>query len=164
MLDPTALGHAPSPEGMNMSVSPRNIPCFTADGTADRQSLFLLACAYGRGMICSASPPPGSEFLNLYLQLILIYVGINIILTISLNLINGYMGEFSVGHAGFMAIGAYIASLMTIHVFPSKLRPLLPAGDTGRRPWRGALSVFLLRYLLLKRGAIISPLSRWPSA
>jgi branched-chain amino acid transport system permease protein len=60
------------------------------------------------------------EFLNLYLQLILIYVGINIILTISLNLINGYMGEFSVGHAGFMAVGAYVASLMTIHVFPSE--------------------------------------------
>jgi branched-chain amino acid transport system permease protein len=58
------------------------------------------------------------EFVDLYLQLILIYVGINIILTVSLNLINGYMGEFSVGHAGFMAVGAYIASLLTVHVFP----------------------------------------------
>jgi branched-chain amino acid transport system permease protein len=58
------------------------------------------------------------EFLDLYLQLILIYVGINIILTVSLNLINGYMGEFSVGHAGFMAVGAYVASLLTVHVFP----------------------------------------------
>ena len=45
-------------------------------------------------------------------------MGINIILTVSLNLINGYMGEFSVGHAGFMAVGAYIASLLTVHVFP----------------------------------------------
>ncbi len=59
------------------------------------------------------------ELLDLYLQLIIIYVGINIILTVSLNLINGYMGEFSVGHAGFMAVGAYIASLLTIHVFPA---------------------------------------------
>ncbi len=58
------------------------------------------------------------ELLDLYLQLILIYVGINIILTVSLNLINGYMGEFSVGHAGFMAVGAYVASLLTVHVFP----------------------------------------------
>lgn len=58
------------------------------------------------------------EFLDLYLQLVLIYVGINIILTASLNLINGYMGEFSVGHAGFMAVGAYTASLLTVHVFP----------------------------------------------
>jgi len=59
------------------------------------------------------------DFLDLYLQLILIYVGINIILTVSLNLINGYMGEFSVGHAGFMAVGAYIASLLTVHAFPA---------------------------------------------
>lgn len=58
------------------------------------------------------------EFLDLYLQLILIYAGINIILTVSLNLVNGYMGEFSVGHAGFMAVGAYIASLITVYVFP----------------------------------------------
>jgi len=65
------------------------------------------------------------EFLDLYLQLILMYVGINIILTVSLNLINGYMGEFSVGHAGFMAVGAYIASLLTVHVFPPDAQNLL---------------------------------------
>jgi branched-chain amino acid transport system permease protein len=59
------------------------------------------------------------DILDLYLQLILIYVGINIILTVSLNLINGYMGEFSIGHAGFMAIGAYVASLLTVNIFPS---------------------------------------------
>jgi branched-chain amino acid transport system permease protein len=59
------------------------------------------------------------NILDLYLQLILIYVGINIILTVSLNLINGYMGEFSIGHAGFMAIGAYVASLLTVNIFPS---------------------------------------------
>ena len=59
------------------------------------------------------------DLLDLYLQLILIYVGINIILTVSLNLVNGYMGEFSIGHAGFMAIGAYTASLLTVNVFPA---------------------------------------------
>ncbi len=58
------------------------------------------------------------SFLNLYWQQILIYVGINIILTVSLNLVNGYMGEFSVGHAGFMAVGAYVASILTVWVFP----------------------------------------------
>jgi branched-chain amino acid transport system permease protein len=61
------------------------------------------------------------DFVDLYLQLILIYLGINIILTVSLNLINGYMGEFSVGHAGFMAIGAYVASLLTVHVLPGSM-------------------------------------------
>ena len=52
-------------------------------------------------------------------------MGINIILTVSLNLINGYMGEFSVGHAGFMAVGAYVASLLTVHVFPPGAQNLL---------------------------------------
>jgi branched-chain amino acid transport system permease protein len=61
------------------------------------------------------------ELLDPYVQLILMYVGINIILTLSLNLINGYMGEFSVGHAGFMAIGAYVASFLTVKVIPADL-------------------------------------------
>ena len=61
------------------------------------------------------------EILDLYIQLILMYVGINIILTLSLNLINGYMGEFSVGHAGFMAVGAYIASFLTVKIFPANM-------------------------------------------
>lgn len=55
--------------------------------------------------------------LDQYLQLILMYIGINIILALSLNLVNGYMGEFSVGHAGFMSIGAYTASLITVKAF-----------------------------------------------
>jgi branched-chain amino acid transport system permease protein len=49
-----------------------------------------------------------------YIQLIIQYIGINIILTVSLNLINGYMGEFNCGHAGFMGAGAYIASIVTV--------------------------------------------------
>ena len=61
------------------------------------------------------------ELLDPYVQLIIMYVGINIILTLSLNLINGYMGEFSVGHAGFMAIGAYVASFLTVKVFPAHM-------------------------------------------
>jgi branched-chain amino acid transport system permease protein len=60
------------------------------------------------------------------------YVGINVILAASLNLVNGYMGEFSVGHAGFMAVGAYVASMLTIAAFPAGLSdwlfPLAVAG------------------------------------
>lgn len=44
-----------------------------------------------------------------YLQ-VLLFMGINITLAVSLNLINGYTGQFSLGHAGFMAIGAYAAA------------------------------------------------------
>ena len=56
-------------------------------------------------MLALAWGLPASGALNLYIQQVLMYVGINIILTLTLNLVNGYMGEFSVGHAGFMAIG-----------------------------------------------------------
>ena len=52
-----------------------------------------------------------------YIQFLLAVIGINIILTVSLNLINGYMGEFSVGHAAFMGVGAYVASLLTVGLF-----------------------------------------------
>ena len=46
-------------------------------------------------------------------QLNLLFLGINIILTASLNLINGYTGQFSLGHAGFMAVGAYVGVVLT---------------------------------------------------
>jgi branched-chain amino acid transport system permease protein len=55
---------------------------------------------------------------NGYVEFVLITAGINIILCASLNLVNGYMGEFSVGHAGFMAVGAYAAGLLAVKVLP----------------------------------------------
>lgn len=45
---------------------------------------------------------------------ILISIGINIILAVSLNLVNGYTGQFSLGHAGFMAVGAYASAWLTL--------------------------------------------------
>ena len=61
---------------------------------------------------------PDTGLLNPYVVQILMYVGINMILTLALNLVNGYMGEFSVGHAGFMGIGAYVAAILTVAVLP----------------------------------------------
>lgn len=49
--------------------------------------------------------------------MILIYCGINIILGVSLNIINGITGQFSIGHAGFMAIGAYTSSILSFYFF-----------------------------------------------
>ncbi len=40
--------------------------------------------------------------------------GIYVILALSMNLINGFTGLFSLGHAGFMAIGAYTVALLTM--------------------------------------------------
>ena len=41
---------------------------------------------------------------------------INIILAVSLNLITGFTGQFSLGHAGFMSIGAYICAIITMRM------------------------------------------------
>ena len=49
-----------------------------------------------------------------YVQRIVIIIGINVILVAALNLSNGFTGVFSLGHVGFMAIGAYAASILTL--------------------------------------------------
>src|SRR5690242_17055736 len=47
---------------------------------------------------------------------ILIFIGINMIMATSLNLINGFTGQFSLGHAGFMGTGAYIAAIVSTYM------------------------------------------------
>ena len=54
------------------------------------------------------------RFLNPYLFQVLMLVGINIVLAVSLNLVNGFTGQFSIGHAGFMALGAYASAMFTL--------------------------------------------------
>ena len=63
---------------------------------------------------------------NGYAEIVLATIGINIILCASLNLVNGYMGEFSVGHAGFMGLGAYAAAVCTVKFGFAALVPALP--------------------------------------
>lgn len=46
---------------------------------------------------------------------ILSLTGISIILAVSLNLITGFTGQFSIGHAGFMAVGAYSSVFLTVY-------------------------------------------------
>ena len=77
----------------------------------------LLAIAFAIAITSSYVP-----IFNGYTQIVLITIGINIILCASLNLVNGYMGEFSVGHAGFMSLGAYVSA-----VFTTKWLPDIPA-------------------------------------
>jgi len=54
------------------------------------------------------------RWLNPYYLQILVLIGINVILAVSLNLINGVTGQFSLGHAGFLAIGAYAGAATTL--------------------------------------------------
>jgi branched-chain amino acid transport system permease protein len=53
-----------------------------------------------------------------YVQRIILLSGINIILAVSLNLINGTTGQFSIGHAGFMAVGAYGSAYLGVQLAP----------------------------------------------
>ena len=54
--------------------------------------------------------------LNAYYVQIIVLIGINVILATSLNLINGVTGQFSLGHAGFLAIGAYASAATTLRL------------------------------------------------
>ncbi|MGM0125039.1 branched-chain amino acid transport system permease [Enterococcus sp. AZ194] len=52
--------------------------------------------------------------ITIFTDFIIVNIGINIILACGLNLIIGFSGQFSLGHAGFMAIGAYSAAIMSV--------------------------------------------------
>jgi branched-chain amino acid transport system permease protein len=65
---------------------------------------------------------------NTYYQRILMLCGISVILAVSLNLVNGLTGQFSIGHAGFMAVGGYTAAVLTMRVLPPVLAGMLGAG------------------------------------
>jgi branched-chain amino acid transport system permease protein len=85
--------------------------------------LWLLNLLFSGKLISGVSLPP------YYLQ-ILNLAGINVILAVSLNLVNGFTGQFSIGHAGFMAIGAYVSAYVTV-AWGDRIRSaveFLPAG------------------------------------
>ena len=84
---------------------------------------------------------------NDYRALVLKLTMIAVILTLSLNIINGYQGEFSCSHPGFMAIGAYVSSTLTLIFFANdKLfgTALLPP----------ALGPWLFPFILVAGGAV----------
>src|SRR6266496_1136722 len=92
------------------------------------------------GVVLSAVVSHFSGEINSYYLQIVIFIGINITLAVSLNLINGYTGQFSLGHAGFMAVGAYTAATVTMFLGPRWLGgsgspliflPALTAGGLG---------------------------------
>ena len=107
-----------------MTTLPSTISPWRARWEALMAKRWILPVLVAVGFVLSFAIP-AFGLLDQYVQLILMYVGINIILTASLNLVNGYMGEFSVGHAGFMAVGAYVASILTVRVFPESAQAFL---------------------------------------
>ena len=81
-----------------------------------------------------------------YYQLNLYLLFINIIMATSLNLVNGFLGQLHLGHAGFMAIGAYVSAAMTTRMdlpfIPSLIAGSVVAGIVG----------FLIGYPILRLG------------
>jgi len=82
--------------------------------------------------------------LSKYVIFIMSLIGVYIVAAESLNLTNGYTGLFSLGHAGFMAVGAYTSALLT---FPVKSReifviarlPFILGGPEAQWPFMPAL-------------------------
>jgi len=80
-------------------------------GKNKKEVLSLVACivfyAIVQGLIML-------DVIGPFWELNLVLICINIILAVSLNLINGFTGQFSIGHAGFMAVGAYLGAVLTV--------------------------------------------------
>lgn len=77
-----------------------------------------------------------------YWKGIFITICINVILTVSLNITSGFLGELALGHAGFMAAGAYIAAVF------SKSIALIPSIEFPLALLIGGLFAMLLGYLV----------------
>ncbi len=58
------------------------------------------------------------DIVDPYVFSVIMYAGINITLAVSLNLINGFTGQFSMGHAGFMSVGGYISAFIFMNLPP----------------------------------------------
>ena len=71
-----------------------------------------------------------TEVIGAFWQLNIVLICINIVLAVSLNLITGFTGQFSIGHAGFMAVGAYMSAVFTVKLGLPFAAGIL-AGATG---------------------------------
>jgi len=72
-------------------------------------ALIVLAVLFGLDLVFQA------RIISPYYTRILMLSGISITLAVSLNLINGFTGQFSIGHAGFMAVGAYSSAYFSVN-------------------------------------------------
>lgn len=91
--------------------------------------LSLLIALAGAGALHLGAP----RIEDYALQVILTAL-VNLILAVSLNLINGHTGQFSLGHAGFMAVGAYAGGWMT-SVLPKSVPALADLGPAAGQGW-----------------------------
>jgi branched-chain amino acid transport system permease protein len=94
----------------------------------------------------------GEFQINPYYARIINLIGINITLAVSLNLINGLAGQFSIGHAGFMAVGGYTATYLTVYHGEQM------AGLVGMSP-RDPMATWVLMLPSLLAGALAAAMA-----
>lgn len=91
-----------------------------------KYTLNILLVIFAIGLLFAAH----FRMIDGYIQIVVMTIGINIMMSTSLNLVNGNMGEFTCGHAAFMCIGAYISSVLSVFCYGSNFGdPLLPAAS-----------------------------------
>ncbi len=105
-----------------------------------RNTLTACACVLALAFIVSMELFAGNFALRVF-NLCAIYI----VLALSMNLLNGFTGLFSLGHAGFMAIGAYVCALLTMSPAQKELNfflaPIVPALANVQIPFILALVV-----------------------
>src|SRR5258705_9145004 len=87
-------------------------------------ALLVIAALFGLDFIFQGN------MISPYFSRILMLSGIAITLAVSLNLINGFTGQFSIGHAGFMAVGAYSSAYFSVN-YGMNLASALGGGKLG---------------------------------
>jgi len=90
---------------------------------------------------------------NPYYFQVLMFIGINIVLAVSLNLVNGFTGQFSIGHAGFMAVGAYTSAMFTLKI-----------GQPLAASWHflpGPVAEGLVLLMALVAGGLLAAVAGW---
>jgi branched-chain amino acid transport system permease protein len=103
-----------------------------------KNALTACACVLALAFIVSMELFAGNFALRVF-NLCAIYI----VLALSMNLLNGFTGLFSLGHAGFMAIGAYVCALLTMSPAQKELNfflaPIVPALANVQLPFILAL-------------------------
>jgi branched-chain amino acid transport system permease protein len=95
-------------------------------GRALGRSVLPVAIAIVASLVIGFVVPTGT-----YFEKILFDIGVNIILAVSLNMVNGLTGQFSIGHAGFMALGAYGSIVVTYYGGYAVYGDVLKHADPG---------------------------------
>lgn len=93
--------------------------------------------------------------MNPYVVRVVVLCCFSVMLAVSLNIINGYAGQFSIGHAGFYAMGAYTGGAFTVYLGPLLVRALALSGLPA---WVGGAVLLLVAVLVGSLAAAVAGL------